>query len=279
VLLSVVAAGGAAGAAAAWKGIALGTMTGATLTVVLLPYLLVASPGFAALLARLARRPAVPAAVLCAIGLTTVLGGFIWFDLEDERQIDADMTALMSIESHPPLFTPRDVQAHTDQGTPVPLRAPVDPRSQADSTANERALASSQVWGASVIRTHPAADASNCHGWIFTGGRYWIEGVQVDAILQENGYVPVAKPQHGDLVIYRDEPGVCHSALVRYVVEGQPILVEGKWGALGTYLHRVDESVYGSNFTYYRSPRKGHVLAGLDSPGSADPTSRPALNP
>jgi hypothetical protein len=57
---------------------------------------------------------------------------------------------------------------------------------------------------------------------------------------------------------------------VRYVTEGQPILVEGKWGALGVLLHPVEKSMYGSEYTFYRSGRAGHLLVGV---GGRAPTS------
>ena len=53
---------------------------------------------------------------------------------------------------------------------------------------------------------------------------------------------------------------MAHTAIVRYVSEGMPVLVEGKWGALGVYLHAVEESCYGRNYMFYRSSRKGHQL-------------------
>jgi hypothetical protein len=41
------------------------------------------------------------------------------------------------------------------------------------------------------------------------------------------------------------------------------MLVEGKWGHLGRYLHRPEDYPYNTSWTYHRSRRGGHLLAGL----------------
>ena len=73
--------------------------------------------------------------------------------------------------------------------------------------------------------------------------------------------------------MYRDESGqVSHTALVRAVCEDGTVLVEGKWGWMGVYLHPVQSSCYGQKFDYYRTARGSHVLTvRSDSPTS--PTS------
>src|SRR5207245_249118 len=98
---------------------------------------------------------------------------------------------------------------------------------------------------------------SNCHGWVFTGGRFIVPGSQVDLVLKENGYQEVHEPHPGDVAVYRQGSAVLHTALVRYVTEGQPVLVEGKWGSLGVFLHPADKSPYGPDYTFYRSARHG----------------------
>ncbi len=108
-------------------------------------------------------------------------------------------------------------------------------------------------------------DECNCHGWVFTGGRYWVSGDQIPRILRENGYFPMKKPKVNDLVVYRDSSGeVTHTGIVRSLVNNQVILVESKWGQLGRYLHPHDEHCYrGNTYTFYRSFRPGHLLRGL----------------
>ena len=41
-----------------------------------------------------------------------------------------------------------------------------------------------------IARAKPDA-THNCHGWLFTGGRYWVAGDQVEDILADNGYAQV----------------------------------------------------------------------------------------
>ena len=78
-------------------------------------------------------------------------------------------------------------------------------------------------------------------------------------------------PRPGDLVVYRLGGAVAHTAVVRYVTGGMPVLVEGKWGWAGVFLHPVDKSAYGGSFGYYRSARAGHSLAGIESEPLASP--------
>src|SRR5262249_33256339 len=37
-----------------------------------------------------------------------------------------------------------------------------------------------------LIRTAGPDPASNCHGWVFAGGRFWIDGSDVEIILADN---------------------------------------------------------------------------------------------
>src|SRR5262249_16159325 len=108
-----------------------------------------------------------------------------------------------------------------------------------------------------------ATEQSNCHGWIFTAGKFNIPGDEVELILKENGYQPISDPHPSDLVVYRTRQGVAHTAIVRSVTEGHPVFVERKWGNLGLFLHPVDKSVYGPGYPFYRSHRLGHLLAGM----------------
>jgi hypothetical protein len=120
-----------------------------------------------------------------------------------------------------------------------------------------------------VIRRGPAGDHSNCYGWLFANDRYWVAESAMDTILADNSYALVADPQPGDLVVYRrsDTGSPTHAAVVRYATAGMPLLVEGKWGWMGVFLHPVDRSPFGANFTCYRTPRATHQLAlvGIDS--------------
>lgn len=116
-----------------------------------------------------------------------------------------------------------------------------------------------------VLRLGPAQPGCNCHGWVFTGGRYVLGSSDVEMILQGNGYSEVRVPRPGDLVIYRDSAGVLmHSGVVQSRI-GDRVLVESVWVNLGRYLHPVEAySFYKARWTYYRSLRPGHLLQGIE---------------
>ena len=45
------------------------------------------------------------------------------------------------------------------------------------------------------------------------------------------------------------------------ILDDSDVLVESKWGRLGCYVHRADQSGYlDTTCDYYRSPRTGHLL-------------------
>jgi len=118
---------------------------------------------------------------------------------------------------------------------------------------------------------------TNCHGYVFTNGQYWVSGKQVDMILDDNGYRPVSVPQAGDLAIYRDADGhVLHSGIVRGLAADGVILVESKWGQTGRFIHRHDRHCYGdAPCTFYRSARQGHLLRGVYPVPSVEPSPMP----
>jgi hypothetical protein len=216
----------------------------------------------------IAARPAVRWAGLAVVGLAVVLGSGVWY----ERALDADaedkIHEMELAESQPPLEVVATA-AVTDHGHAVEVkRATATRPPDGTATLDESRLRTRNLL-LSAIRLAPADDVSNCHGWVFTGGRYWVTGKQVDPIIAENGYYHVLAPAVGDLVVYRDPAGnVTHSAIVLALPDGLAPLVESKWGCLGVFLHPVDKSPYGMDFTFYRSPRIGHLLAGLATPAT-----------
>jgi hypothetical protein len=114
-----------------------------------------------------------------------------------------------------------------------------------------------------AIQLAPPDRWSNCHGWVFTGGRYLIPDHVIDSIIEENGYRPVEQPAAGDLVIYRNERGeAIHSAVVWAIGNDGRALLESKWAWMGLFLHFADSSPYGRNWHYYHSARGDHVLRG-----------------
>src|SRR5262249_42732473 len=129
-----------------------------------------------------------------------------------------------------------------------------------------------QDWGVSLllIRTRSPDGRADCHGWVFGDGCWWILGIDVEAILQDNGYEPVAEPAAGDLVVYRHPSGpITHTGVVFATARAGSVLVESKWAWLGTYLHALDAHPYGGRPSYHRSSRAGHRLAGLSARQSA----------
>lgn len=153
-----------------------------------------------------------------------------------------------------------DAQALTDQGGSINLYSPaanpavVVPNRDALDAAEARHFVDRRI-----KRRDPSRPA-NCHGWVFTGGRYCLSPDDVEKILVENGYRAVTRPKPGDLIIYRDEDGnIVHSGLVR-LADGDLVLVESQWGPKVRYLHEPAEQAYSSRFTYYRSPRGGHLV-------------------
>lgn len=162
--------------------------------------------------------------------------------------------------------------ARTDLGHPIALRTNVGPAaSQMDAAAlenQEKLLARVGLEG-QVIHLPSGWQNTNCHGWVFTGGLFWVSSDQVDQILKDNRYHPVAQAQPGDLAVYRDADSgqVTHTGIVRYLGSGNHlILVESKWGAMGRFLHPHDTHCYvRDECTFYRSSRSGHRLHGLPS--------------
>jgi hypothetical protein len=211
------------------------------------------------------RRPGVRVGALATMGAALIIGAYVKFDLEDEARIDRDDLLLDELISQPSTRAAPEVLTATDLGRQVRVRAldelrPTDVRTDAE----QKVMAEFHSHGR-VIRIAPVNDSCNCHGWVFTGGRYWVSQIDVEHILVDNGYEIVTDPRPGDLAIYRDSREISHTGVVRAVIDGMPPLVEGKWGWMGVFLHPAGDSLYGINYKFYRSPRDGHLLVGLDA--------------
>jgi hypothetical protein len=161
-------------------------------------------------------------------------------------------------------------RAWTDRGAPVTVYDVKHETAPTDEVSEEF-LARSHDLALRLIRTAPPDRGTNCHGWLFTGGRYLVRGSEVERILADNGYQPVKEPRAGDVVVYRSNHGasIIHSAVVRSVTEDGLILLESKWTSLGRYLHRPEDYGTDADWTYYRSPRAGHLLRGIDADSPA----------
>jgi hypothetical protein len=167
------------------------------------------------------------------------------------------------------MLRPADERLVTDRGHPVPLFT----LAKEGPDGGEREWMKHSAASLSVLRTGPADQNYNCHGWVFAGGRGWLYPSEVDDILRDNGYERVSTPRPGDLILYRGVTGeAAHTGLVR-VAEGRLILIESKWAWLGRYVHAPYDSPYGSDICYYRSARAGHQLAGANSGPAPDRSS------
>ncbi len=162
--------------------------------------------------------------------------------------------------------------AVTDSGNVIKLYQPAEVIDKAK--LREHDLELTDGFRRFLIRTDGPGIDSNCHGWTFTGGKFWVRTRDIEQVLSENGYKVVDAPQADDLVIYRDPSGeIIHSGIVRKLAY-ESALVESKWGKAGCYFHFAEHSCYGLLFSYYRSPRPGHLLDLIESPPM--PQERPA---
>ena len=169
----------------------------------------------------------------------------------------------------------------TDRGRHVKLEVHASPAEGVPPEREASELAKLQQWGLSarLIRTAPADDRYNCHGWTFTGGRYWIRAPgEVQKILDDNGYRPVVQPRAGDVAVYREPDGqIIHTGVVRGVGSDGVALVESKWGFLGRFIHTPDGSCYKVPCTFYRTDRPGgHTLRGVEPPANEPATGTAA---
>jgi hypothetical protein len=156
----------------------------------------------------------------------------------------------------------------TDKGQPVCVarRVAGPEQDRARQTVQGRLLHREDMLAKLIALPGTSAEC-NCHGWVFTGGLYWLRGEAVEGVLADNGYRQVAAPQLSDLAVYRDPSGtIMHSGVVRATTPDGLVLVESKWGEMGAFIHPVDVHPYeGSSYAYHRSPRDGHRLR--EAPG------------
>lgn len=187
--------------------------------------------------------------------------------------VQADRDVVPSYEHKEPKRTAHELprvavdSALTDAGHPIPLYtvpASVDLGGYVDPS-----LAwIEEHYRLRLIRTAEPDVRYNCHGWVYTDGRYIISGEDVARIVQDNGYQVVAAPVPGDLVIYFSDEGlISHTGRVRAIEEDGTVLVESKWGCVGArYLHRLDVWP-DSTYAFFHTSRPTHVLR--DLPASA----------
>jgi hypothetical protein len=235
----------------------------------LLPFLLLGSRRVAGAVAGLAaglQRPLVRFGLLAAVGVGTVIGSVVVYEKAEEDANQLAMSELEMLQGQVPTVPAEQVKATTDRGKQVALREPAPDVNRSGLSAAEERFLRNSPFDSQVIRRTPADDRSNCHGWVFTGGRFRVSGEDVEVILKENGYYEHNEPQPGDLIVYRQGGAISHTAVVQYVTEGKPVLAESKWGNLGVFFHPANKSPYGTDYAFYRSARQGHLLAGVGGP-------------
>ncbi|HEY5721952.1 MAG TPA: RHS repeat-associated core domain-containing protein [Allosphingosinicella sp.] len=71
---------------------------------------------------------------------------------------------------------------------------------------------------------------TDCHGYTFAEGKYWINDSEVNIILSGDRYQRVTDVQPGDVAVYRQGRDVVHSGIVRSVDEDGGTMVESDSG-------------------------------------------------
>jgi len=212
----------------------------------------------------IARRPSVHAAILVASGVTLMVGSLSHFSFDEDSSIEDDMAWMTEVCTRPPTHISTEDAAETDLGTSIPLKRTNEVRTQGVVDKLEKDVLSKSAFTERLIRSQPASDICNCHGWVFTGGRYWLSPEDVEQVLKDNGYQLVSDPRPGDVVIYRQGTTITHTAIIHSNPQTSTQLVEGKWGWMGVFIHRLEDTPYGTVRDFYRSARPGHVLRGLE---------------
>jgi hypothetical protein len=195
--------------------------------------------------------------MLLAIVTAMQVAGFIYTSKRFMEPVDA---MLFAGPAPGELVEDDRVQAYTDLGTrlSVFLRDITEERFQQYVMQSRAAVAS--IAEQSITRAAPQP-STNCHGWVFTDGKYILRSADVQTVLNENGYLKVESPQDNDVVIYRDSAGrIIHSGLVRSVLSDGSVLIESKWGFASTYIHMAVNQPYSSDFSYYHTPRGSHTI-------------------
>jgi hypothetical protein len=250
------------------------------LALVMIPFVLLGSGQLTlALMTTIAAmsRPVVRAALLTAGGIGLAIGSVVVFERTENRIFNEIEAESALFHAQVPANPSTREKAVTDRGTPIEIRESTAPRAAEVVDDLESRFLSAGSFRDRVIRVGRADERSNCHGWVFTGGRYVLRGVDVEVILNENNYYQESIPLPGDLVIYRGTPGgsITHTAVVQCATDDEPVLVRSKWGSLGIFTHVVDQSPYGAVFSYHRSTRGGHriIISPISSGHSVPSTS------
>lgn len=219
-------------------------------------------------MAKAVARPQPQAVLVALAGLTLIVYGTYRIDADLQKDID-EAAEIIDLTTCAADLEPSSVPAaRTDLGRSIPLWEPSAGTVESLQTFSEKDYLSRMRLNAHLIQTGPVDGEYNCHGWVFTGGKYWVRGAWVETILCDNGYRETKKPMIGDVCVYRDDKGeVSHTAIVRGLGADGLVLLESKWGKIGRYIHTANGNHAYSGHTpkYYRTSRGTHLLAGLDN--------------
>lgn len=224
-------------------------------------------------------------AVLASLGIAASIGTLHWSYASMPAEEAADLKDNPIEEGQVALEDVSDSPASTDRGRRILVRTNTGPSAgRLDDAALRRQFDLLTTMGLrdQVIHLPVGWQNCNCHGWVFTEGRYWVGGDEVDKILKDNRYRQVDHPGVGDLVVYRhaSTKAVTHTGIVRYVGPNGFVLVESKWGNMGRFMHPHNVHCYlEDNWSFHRSPRKGHTLLGLQGNSGTVPPDSEMLAP
>lgn len=153
-----------------------------------------------------------------------------------------------------------DFEAFADNGEEIELFSFSTDDQLFDEFASSFSLRHTRFENA-LIETAVADKNANCHGWVFTEGRFLVRGTGVETILRANRYRIVTEPKPNDIVIYRDVTGkILHTALVQAVLNDGTVITESKWGIDKRVLHRPEDQPYSDRFDFYRTERPSHSI-------------------
>jgi hypothetical protein len=191
--------------------------------------------------------------------LATTLAILTWSGLRLNSIVAASEVGLF-YGSPGQLVERQDVIGMTDRGNSFPLFRWEATEDQFKRYAQDSKERNSQYHDL-ITQAEPTL-RYNCHGWVFTGGNYLMQGEFVEQILCDNEYTLIEHPEEDDIVIYRSPVGrILHTGLVRSVLPDKSVLIESKWGIEGQFLHRPENQPYSQDFKYYRSSRQSHLIS------------------
>jgi hypothetical protein len=165
----------------------------------------------------------------------------------------------LAITPRPVLQAERQAIGVSDRGRPIALfrvHSPAESRSSGFHGTTSALARMAQT----VIRRDGPNASSNCHGWVFAGGKYLLDGAEVPTLLEDNGYEPCRDPRPGDLIVYWSRGSVVHTGLVSGVLADGTVLIESKWNLQERFLHRPEDQPYSREFTFYRTSRATHQI-------------------